>query len=46
LRKEHTLSVLISESDTMHSRDLVDRTVTIERGRIEDGAAGDLVVSG
>jgi branched-chain amino acid transport system ATP-binding protein len=45
LRKEHTLSVLISESDTIHSSALVDRTVTIERGRIEDGATSDLAAS-
>jgi branched-chain amino acid transport system ATP-binding protein len=36
LRKEHGLSVLISESDATHSGDLVDRTYTIERGRIEE----------
>jgi branched-chain amino acid transport system ATP-binding protein len=36
LRTDNVLSVLISESDTMHSMDLVDRVYRIERGRIED----------
>jgi branched-chain amino acid transport system ATP-binding protein len=36
LRKESALSVLISESDAMHSEQLVDRVYTIERGRIDN----------
>lgn len=35
LRKESTLSVLISESDALHSKTLVDRVYTIERGRVD-----------
>jgi branched-chain amino acid transport system ATP-binding protein len=35
LRRENTLSILISESDAVHSRALVDDIYTIERGRIE-----------
>jgi branched-chain amino acid transport system ATP-binding protein len=36
LRKENSLSVFISDSDAMHSRDLVDRICMIERGRVDD----------
>jgi branched-chain amino acid transport system ATP-binding protein len=35
MRKQSSLSVLISESDAVHSKDLVDRTYTIERGRVD-----------
>jgi len=35
LRRENTLSILISESDAVHSRALVDALYAIERGRIE-----------
>jgi branched-chain amino acid transport system ATP-binding protein len=34
LRQERALSVLVCESDAVHSQDLVDRIYTIERGRI------------
>jgi branched-chain amino acid transport system ATP-binding protein len=35
LRQENALTILISESDTVHSQDLVDRIYVIERGRVE-----------
>jgi branched-chain amino acid transport system ATP-binding protein len=39
LRQQSALSVLISESDAVHSRGLVDRVYTIERGRIDHAPA-------
>lgn len=39
LRKSGSQSVLVSESDAVHSRDLVDRTYVIERGEIVPSAA-------
>jgi branched-chain amino acid transport system ATP-binding protein len=37
--KEQGLSVLLSESDSTHSEDLIDTAYIIERGRVE--ARGD-----
>ena len=37
--KEMGLSVLLSESDTVHSADLLDRLYVIERGRVRPAAA-------
>ena len=39
LREESSLSVLISESDAVHSKGLVDSIYTIERGRIENASS-------
>lgn len=38
--KDQGLSVLLSESDSTHSEDLVDALYVIERGRVTAGAAG------
>ena len=35
--KDQGLSVLVSESDSTHSEDLVDAVYIIERGRVEAG---------
>jgi branched-chain amino acid transport system ATP-binding protein len=37
LRRQFDMSVLISESDLIHSRDLVDRVFVIERGTLRSG---------
>jgi branched-chain amino acid transport system ATP-binding protein len=39
LRKTGSLSVLVSESDAVHSRDLVDQVYVIERGEIKQPLA-------
>lgn len=39
LRKQGALSILISESDAIHSRGLVDCSYTIERGRVDTASA-------
>jgi branched-chain amino acid transport system ATP-binding protein len=41
LRQQNSLSVLISESDAVHSRDLVDCIYTIDRGAIVHRSASD-----
>lgn len=41
LRREGSLSVLVSESDAVYSSGLVDMIYTIERGRIDPAAASE-----
>jgi branched-chain amino acid transport system ATP-binding protein len=45
LRRESTLSILISESDAVHSRALVDGIYMIERGRVEQRAPAALAAA-